>query len=92
MIYKKGEVVEENSKPLTITKTQRTAMVEKAKTYLPMSEDNLKKALETFYIYGQDTMELKAGYKSKHYTSAQLNDIVEQVKLDEMPDEVVPEE
>ena len=69
-----------DSSPLEITKAQRTAMVKKAKELVPqegIEPGDLADALEQFYVQS-----------NKHYTSAQLKDIVDQVATDLKP---VPE-
>ena len=91
-IYPEGMEVVSDSSPLEISTAKRTAMIKKAKELLtePMEEKDLRDALENYYIYGQETQELKAGHTSEHFTSAQLKDVVDQVKTDFAP--VVEEE
>ncbi len=69
------EAVAESS-PLEISKSQRTAMAKKAKELLdkPMEHGDLRDALEQHYIAS-----------NKHYTSAQLKDIVDQVASELLP-------
>jgi hypothetical protein len=75
-IYPEGVEVVADSAPLTITKTQRTAMVNKAKELFdkPIEHKDLKDLLEQHYIKD-----------NKHYTSAQLKDVVDQVASDLAP-------
>jgi len=97
MIYPENTEAVADSTPLEISKAKRTEMVAKAKELLtePMSDDTLKAKLEEYYIFGQlltpeqrtsKESVVKDGHTSKHYTSAQLKDIVNQVKTDLTPD------
>jgi len=83
MIYPEGTEKVADSAPLAITKANKTAMVAKAKELLtkPMEEKELADLLEQHYVK-----------TNKHYTSAQLKDIVDQVKTDLTPVVEISEE
>jgi len=63
--------------PLEISRAKRTEMVKKAKELFsePIEENDLADKLEQFYVATHE-----------HYTSAQLKDIVDQVKTDLAPE------
>jgi len=83
MIYPENYEKVADSAPLTVSKTDRTAMIAKAKELLtkPMEEKELASLLEQHYVAS-----------NKHYTSAQLKDVIDQVKKDLTPEPVLEEE
>lgn len=106
-IYPEGQTPQVDSNPLEITKAKRTAMIKKAKELLtePMSADTLKTVLEYFFVYGRmpekvdgkfnttgSNIPVEEGHESKHYTSAQLKEVVDQVAVDLKPvvEEITP--
>lgn len=78
MIYPEGMAIPPKSNPLKITTTKKTAMVKKAKELLtkPMTDKELMDALEQHYVAD-----------NKHYTSKQLKEIIDVVKVDLAPPE-----
>lgn len=90
-IIPEGQEVQEESKPLDLTEQKKTEMIVKAKEILtgPMSANELSKKLEHFYIYGHvdyNNYEKSVEYKSLHYTSRQLKEIIDQVIKDLEPE------
>ena len=82
-IYPEGSEKVADSAPLAITKANKTAMEAKAKELLtkPMEEKELADLLEQHYVK-----------TNKHYTSAQLKEVIDQVKKDLTPEPVEVEE